>query len=192
MNCLEQEALEAFALSSLSDEAHFVIEQHLKTCERCQKELASVSEVVDQFAAWPAPDGELNPPKSLWNRLARRIGTEGWPAIEQELALEPDWPDMEWEQPAPGIYCKILAIDSERNRVSMLVRLDPRVEYPPHVHAGIEELHLLDGELWINDRKLHPGDYSRAEPGTADHRVWSETGCTCVLMTSPDDALQIR
>ncbi|MGH8175166.1 MAG: sigma factor-like helix-turn-helix DNA-binding protein [Steroidobacter sp.] len=26
--------------------------------------------------------------------------------------------------------------------------------------------------------------------GTVDNRVWSETGCTCVLITSPRDALR--
>jgi anti-sigma factor ChrR (cupin superfamily) len=71
----------------------------------------------------------------------------------------------------------------------MLVRLAPGVEYPPHTHAGVEELHLLHGELWINQHKLHAGDYNRAEPGTTDTRVWSETGCTCVLITSPQDRL---
>jgi anti-sigma factor ChrR (cupin superfamily) len=53
----------------------------------------------------------------------------------------------------------------------------------------VEELHLLEGELWIDDRKLHAGDYNRAEPGTSDKRVWSETGCACVLVTSTKDAL---
>jgi len=72
---------------------------------------------------------------------------------------------------------------------AMLVRLAPGVAYPPHRHAGVEELHLLDGELWIDDRKLHPGDYNRAEPGTGDGLVWSETGCTCVLVTSFHDLL---
>jgi len=71
----------------------------------------------------------------------------------------------------------------------MLVRLLPGVEYPPHTHAGLEELFLLDGELWINDRKLYPGDYNRAEAGSGDTRVWSETGCTCVLVTSTHDRL---
>jgi len=84
----------------------------------------------------------------------------------------------------------LLATDWERDRVSMLVRLAPGVAYPPHSHAGVEELHLLDGELWIDDRKLYPGDYNRAEPGTADRRVWSETGCTCVLIASPRDVLR--
>jgi len=73
--------------------------------------------------------------------------------------------------------------------VTMLVRLAPGVDYPPHIHAGTEELHLLDGELWIDDRKLYPGDYNRAEAGSSDRRVWSETGCTCVLTTSTRDTL---
>jgi anti-sigma factor ChrR (cupin superfamily) len=72
----------------------------------------------------------------------------------------------------------------------MLVRLAPGVDYPPHRHLGVEELLLLDGELWIDERKLHPGDYNRAEPGTADSRVWSETGCTCALITSTRDEIR--
>ncbi|MDB6160422.1 MAG: hypothetical protein JWO04_4128 [Gammaproteobacteria bacterium] len=36
-------------------------------------------------------------------------------------------------------------------------------------HAGVEELHLLHGELWIDSRKLYPGDYHRAE---AARRIW--------------------
>jgi len=72
----------------------------------------------------------------------------------------------------------------------MLVRLEPGGEYPPHDHAGLEELHLLHGELWIDDRKLYAGDYNRAQVGTGDSRVWSETGCTCVLITSTLDRLR--
>ena len=81
----------------------------------------------------------------------------------------------------------LLSSDSTRDRVAMLVRLAPGAAYPPHTHSGVEELHLLDGELWIDENKLQPGDYNRAEPGTADRRVWSETGCTCVLITAPSD-----
>jgi anti-sigma factor ChrR (cupin superfamily) len=71
----------------------------------------------------------------------------------------------------------------------MLVRLAPGTEYPLHRHADIEELHLLHGELMIDDKKLHAGDFIRAEAGSVDHRVWSETGCTCVLFTSTKDAI---
>ncbi len=96
---------------------------------------------------------------------------------------------FEWHEAGPGIAYKVLARDREQQRVSLLVRLAPGAAYPPHTHAGVEELYLLDGELWIDSTKLYPGDYNRAEGGTADQRVWSETGCTCVLLTSSADVL---
>ena len=68
-------------------------------------------------------------------------------------------------------------------------RLAPGASYPAHTHAGVEELHLLDGELWIDEKKLVPGDYNYGAPGAGDERVWSETGCTCVLITSTEDIL---
>ena len=133
-------------------------------------------------------DDILRPSASLWERLAQRVaaetGAEPLLPEPQERSAEPEWNEV-----APGISCQLLATDSGRDIVSMLVRLAPGTDYPPHSHAGVEELHLLDGELWIDDRKLHPGDYNRAEPGTADKRVWSETGCTCVLITSTRDVL---
>jgi hypothetical protein len=54
----------------------------------------------------------------------------------------------------------------------------------------LEELYLLDGELVVDTQLLHPGDYIRAEPGSSDARVWSGTGCTCVLVTSIRDELR--
>jgi anti-sigma factor ChrR (cupin superfamily) len=71
----------------------------------------------------------------------------------------------------------------------MLVRLDQGTDYPGHTHAGIEELHLLHGILKVDDRTLYPGDFIHSEAGSVDHRVWSETGCTCFLVTSTKDAL---
>jgi anti-sigma factor ChrR (cupin superfamily) len=118
--------------------------------------------------------------------------TDYQPAETGDTLVAPparQWHEPAWEEVAPGIFCQLMATDTERHRVSMLVRLLPGVNYPPHTHAGLEELFLLDGELWINDRKLYPGDYNRAESGSGDKRGWSETGCTCVLITSTDDIL---
>jgi anti-sigma factor ChrR (cupin superfamily) len=129
----------------------------------------------------------LSPAGSLQERLARRIAAET--GTDPVLPPARQWQEPEWKEVAPGISCKLLAADEGTHVVSMLVRLQPNVEYPPHSHAAVEELHLLDGELWIDDRKLQPGDYNRAEPGSRDRRVWSETGCTCVLITSTKDVL---
>ena len=185
MSCDHTERLYAHALRALPPSEGLAIEAHLSTCSECREETESLRQVVDSFVSWPTD--VLRPSTSLWGLLAQRIAVE---AGEEPVPSEhPRWAEPDWEEVAPGISCKLLATDAETGTVSMLVRLAPGANYPPHTHAGIEELHLLDGELWIDDRKLHPGDHSRAEPGTSDARVWSETGCTCVLITSARDVL---
>jgi anti-sigma factor ChrR (cupin superfamily) len=157
-----------------------------RALERDEKELDALRRAIEALPASPAD--VLAPPAQLQARLAQRIAADtGGAAVPPPKG---QWREPHWEQVAPGIECKLLATDAQRHRVSMLVRLAPGAKYPAHTHAGIEELHLLDGELWIEDRKLRPGDYNRGEPGTADTLVWSETGCTCVLITSTQDVLR--
>jgi anti-sigma factor ChrR (cupin superfamily) len=135
----------------------------------------------------PADRDLLSPSASLRERLARLIADDGG-----HVAAPPpvQWTEPPWEDVAPGISVKILANDDVKHVVSMLVRLAPGASYPAHTHAGTEELHLLEGELWIDERKLVPGDYNFGRPGEGDQRVWSETGCTCVLITSTRDILR--
>ena len=130
----------------------------------------------------------LQPSTWLWHSLARRIAAEtGQTPL---MPLPEGRTEPEWIEVAPGIAAKLLATDTERNRVSMLVRLAPGVAYPPHTHAGVEELYLLDGELMIEERRLYPGAYNRGKPGDSDQFVWSGTGCMCVLLTSTRDVLR--
>jgi hypothetical protein len=185
--CEHLDLVGVYALEALSPEEMTEMRSHIASCADCQEELKIVRPVIDAFAAWPTDVVRPSPSASLWDQVARRVSEES--GDEPLPRLRGEWSEPDWEEVAPGIACKLLATDNERTRVSMLVRLAPGIEYPPHTHAGVEELHLLEGELWIDDRKLYPGDYSRAEPGTGDKRVWSETGCTCVLITSPADVL---
>jgi DNA-directed RNA polymerase specialized sigma24 family protein len=144
--------------------------------------LSATIDVVSSPADIPQP------PASRWELLARRIAAAE--TGEAPVAWAPEGPaEPEWQEVARGISCKLLSTDTEHDRVSMLVWLAAGVPYPPHRHAGVEELYLLHGELMIDDWKLYPGDYNRAAPGTADQRVWSGTGCMCVLLTSPRDLL---
>lgn len=183
--CAQTERVSLYALRALPPDEAADIEAHLPTCPQCRQEMQSLCPVVEAFASWYAD--VLRPPDALWDRLACRIADEA--GGEPMLAKAAPYLEPAWEGVAPGIVCKVLAADSERHRVSMLVRLEAGAEYPPHSHAGVEELHLLSGQLWIDDRKLSAGDYNRAEAGTSDRRVWSETGCTCVLITSTRDEL---
>ena len=129
----------------------------------------------------------LRVPESLSGRLAIRIAGENAKAPFVRTTQAPVEP--EWEQAAPGIHVKILARNAANDSVSMLVRLDPGTDYPGHTHAGIEELHLLEGVLKVDDRTLRPGDFIHSEGGSIDHRVWSDSGCSCFLVTSAKDIL---
>ena len=183
--CERTERVAELVMRAMPASERAAFEAHVEECPDCREELAALRPVVDRFVDWPTD--VVRPSTPLWGRLAERLALEGEAMKEPEArwAGEPAWKEV-----APGISCKLLATDTDTGYVSMLVRLEPGVAYPPHRHAGLEELHLLDGELWIEDRLLRPGDYNRAEPGTGDLRVWSETGCTCVLLTSSRDVLQ--
>jgi hypothetical protein len=185
-HCEHAELVCAYAMQALPSSDVPAVESHISSCSHCSRELEMLLPMIESFVSWPTD--VLRPAASLQGRLARRISADT--GGELVLPATRQWSEPEWDEVAPGIHCKLMATDTERHRVSMLVRLAPGVDYPPHTHAGVEELHLLDGELWIDDRKLYPGDYNRAEPGTGDRRVWSETGCTCVLITSTQDVLR--
>jgi quercetin dioxygenase-like cupin family protein len=178
------ETLVLHALGALPASEVSIVEARISACAECRQEREMIGPIIDTFVTWPTDI--LRPPASLWERLSERIAAETGAA---PLAAPPRPAEPEWEEAASGISVKLLAMDPDSDRVSMLVRLAPGAAYPPHRHAGIEELYLLHGELMIDERKLFPGDYNRAEPNTVDHRVWSETGCTCVLLTSTRDVL---
>jgi anti-sigma factor ChrR (cupin superfamily) len=188
--CAQSEATCAYAAQALPANEVAAAEAHIASCPDCRRELESLRPLVDRFVAWPTD--VLRPTTSLQGRLAKRIAEETGkqPVLPPERTAAQRWSEPDWEQVAPGIECKLLATDAERHRISMLVRLAPGASYPPHTHAGVEELHLLDGELWIDERKLCPGDYNSGPPGASDERVWSETGCTCILITSTKDILR--
>ncbi|MGH7393132.1 MAG: cupin domain-containing protein [Candidatus Rokuibacteriota bacterium] len=174
-----------YALQALPSSEVPVVEAHISACADCRQEIETLRPIIDAFASWPTE--VLRPSASLRERLAQRIAAETGGA--PMLPAPPRWAEPEWKEVAPGISCKLLATDTEKDRVSMMVRLAPGTDYPPHRHAGVEELYMLHGELIVDDTRFHPGDYRRGEAGTVDHRVWSETGCTCVLVTSFRDVM---
>ena len=185
--CLQIEHLTAFAVGSLSENDAVASAEHLAGCDDCARELDSLCPLAESMVDWP---WEIPPPATgLWHRLLQCIGTgdDVLPGTPDPDAARED--RVDWHEVSRGTFCKVLSVDAETRRVSLLVRLLPGAEYPPHEHADVEELHLLHGELWIDERRLAEGDYNRAEAGSTDRRVWSETGCSCLLITSLQDRL---
>jgi len=179
-----QDAVFLYALQALGSSEIPEVEAQIAACIQCQQEIDAVRRVTQSFVSWPTD--VLRPPVSIWTKLSKRIAEE---TGESQVVPSHSAQKLEWDEAAPGISVKILSTDNDKQQVTMLVRLAPGTDYPPHRHAGREELHLLDGELMIDEKKLYPGDYIRAEAGSVDHRVWSDTGCTCFLITSTEDQI---
>jgi anti-sigma factor ChrR (cupin superfamily) len=187
-SCHQADTVYGFAVGALDASEARTFAAHLATCAECRRDLDALRPVIASFVGWPSD--VLRPSASLWQRLSERISSDTEGEVDSADVRPPR--RSEWKEVSPGLSYKMLANDLATDRISMLVRLAPGVSYPAHRHSAREELHLLHGELMIDDRKLFAGDYYCAEPGTVDTRVWTATGCTCVLMASGRDELLAR
>ncbi len=106
----------------------------------------------------------------------------GWSSVRAE--------DTEWEATGlPGINVRRLHVDTAKQYVTMLVRMDPGASYLPHRHHDAEECFVLEGELRVGDEVLGRGDYQRAEAGSVHGVQSTETGCTLLILSSTQDRL---
>jgi len=97
--------------------------------------------------------------------------------------------DAPWvSSPLPGIEYKLLHRDEERRSTTRLLRFSAGATYPSHRHGGVEEVFVLDGTVTLNGILLKPGDYCRAEAGTAEPTAFSETGGMAIIVSSDLDA----
>jgi quercetin dioxygenase-like cupin family protein len=88
-----------------------------------------------------------------------------------------------------GIEARRLFVDHDNDRVTMLVRMRAGARYPGHVHASAEECYVVSGDLHVGDRRMHAGDFQRAEPGSLHPVQSTENGCVLLLTSSLHDEL---
>ena len=123
-------------------------------------------------------------------------GVEPSPAVRDALLARVAAPshhtitatDGEWiETAVPGLRRKILAIDRERDQITMLIKADPGARYPAHRHSGPEECYVISGSLIVEGRVLRAGDFHHAE-GDSDHsEIWTDEGAEVLLVASASD-----
>jgi anti-sigma factor ChrR (cupin superfamily) len=98
--------------------------------------------------------------------------------------------DSDWVQsPVPGVRMKILAIDRQRDRVTMLLRGEPGATYPAHRHTGPEDCYVIRGSVIIEGQLLRAGDFHHAE-GESDHgELRTDEGVEVLLVAAASDYL---
>jgi hypothetical protein len=83
------------------------MEAHVASCSQCRQELETLRPVADSFVFWPRD--VLRPRTSLRERFARRIAAEGEnPVVPPAPGRQ--WNEPAWEEVAPGIFCKLMAL----------------------------------------------------------------------------------
>ena len=136
------------------------------------------AEFGDVVAALAAAIPPVEPPPGVKAALFARLSPP--PDIRFRFATDGAFAPT----PYPGVAIRVLNVDRERRQFSAVIRLDAGATYPSHAHDGPEECVVLEGELLVGDVRMRPGDYQRAEPGSAHSDQWSETGAL-LFVTGP-------
>ncbi len=91
-----------------------------------------------------------------------------------------DWQDSG----SPGFLVKSLLEDPPRGLRSWLMKVEPGAWSPPHSHAEVEQVYVLEGSFYDQDATYGPGDYIVRAAG-AEHTAGSESGALVLLFYSP-------
>jgi anti-sigma factor ChrR (cupin superfamily) len=193
MNCDQlQQLAAAAALGALSPEERARWERHLATCPDASQEVARFADAAAAYALASAPP--QTPSAALRERLLARVrssakanpsveATESASGAPAPAGFDFVWSDAPWgPSPVLGARLKVLSVRPQHPYAVLLMELAPQTTYPEHDHLGPEELYVLSGDLRTEGRLLGPGDYLHAEPGTHHQSLYTECGCTALLV----------
>ena len=195
------EQVSLYALGALDGPELVAFEQHLgEGCTTCQQELKGLQTVVGQLGFSVK---SVSPPPSLrqtiLDRLHEQTTRESTPPLKELSGggissglTFVRATDEQWKSVLPGIFLKVLYMDTRTGRMSALARMAPGSSYQAHRHTAPEEFYILEGSCFCGGRPLHVGDYHRAEVGSVHYETSSQEGCLMLIIFSPNnETLQI-
>ena len=190
-----------FVLGSLDEGQARSMRVHLSVCAPCRLEVDEISALVRELLlATPT----CEPPARLWARIVERIDAAETPVapppspVSRALATGATEGAGEFSVVAsgeggwmttgvPGVDVRRLHLDPQGDRVTFLARMAAGASYPRHRHAGPEECYVIQGDLWVGDRRLASGDFQRAEAGSVHAIQSTREGCVLLIVSSLQD-----
>jgi quercetin dioxygenase-like cupin family protein len=181
----QQELASLYALGALPEGEARAFEAELRADAELRELVRGLQNVTDMLALGST---RVAPPAGLKDKVLSRIATPS--SMSKTAAAGPPgflfhgagdargWKEL----PIRGAWIKLLSLDSDRGYAVLMGRLEPGVRYPPHTHAGGEELYIVSGDLNIGDRRLGPGDFHHADAGTSHGENYSMEGCTLIAV----------
>jgi anti-sigma factor ChrR (cupin superfamily) len=174
-----------YSLGALSSEEAAAFEEHLRAgCDPCLAEVGAFADVVRILGQAAEP---RTPRPELRAAVLERIADRRSPPIELEGIRFVRPARLAWLRALPGVEVKLLA--SGAGSQTLLVRMTAGAKYPPHRHADVEELYLLEGDLEICGVAMRAGDYCRAEADSIHRGISTTSGCVFLTTTSDRDEI---
>ena len=180
-----------YALDALTEPEKAAYEAHLGAgCAVCVAEVASFHDAAGAFGMCVDP---LLPQSQLRARLMETVSRTPQPPVQNSPGVVYDKAGVLIARPAekswtagafPGVFLKVLFNDTSRGVTTAMVRMTAGTRYPGHKHAGVEEVHLIEGDMWVGDFPMRAGDYCRGEAGSIHEDITTETGCLFVVTSS--------
>lgn len=167
-----------YALGSLEGDEAREFAAHLETCEDCAREVRAFGETAAQLAVTAA----MRPPDGLRERVLERVLSES-PGRVLVRRDDGAWKDTGF----PGVMAKTLFFDRASGNITSLVKVGPGAFYPRHVHAGFEQLFVLEGDLTFEDHVLRAGDYEVMGMESRHPSATSVEGCTVLIIHNVND-----
>jgi len=90
--------------------------------------------------------------------------------------------DGDWRAVASGIFRRDLGEAPASGSRSYLIRMEPGARGGPHVHASAEHCLVLEDDLEVAGRRLRPGDFHLAAPGSVHEHNTIVGGCLVLIV----------
>jgi anti-sigma factor ChrR (cupin superfamily) len=184
-----------YALGLLSEVERQWVEQQVRDCPELAVELAQYETTLTAipYAAEQLPsDAVIQDIKGkLFDRLnlplpVMRAEATSASTVVPFMTVRSG--QLQWQAGrVPKVEIAVLYTDTVRRERVGLLRAAPGMEYPPHTHAGVEEIYMLSGDLVLEGILYGPGDYIRSTPGSRHAPSYSTEGCMFFFRTAIDD-----
>lgn len=90
--------------------------------------------------------------------------------------------DADWEATgSDGFWVKRLYEDAARGETTWLMRVDAGAYSPPHAHEEFEQVYVLEGSFYDDDRLVRAGEFCARSPG-AVHSAASDDGAIMLVI----------
>ena len=111
-----------------------------------------------------------------------QMGLVGLPST---ASLDFDSKQVDWQEcGAQGFHIKPLLEDTRAGLRTWLMQVDAGAFSPLHAHDEVEQIYVLEGSFYDQDKTYRPGEFIVRAPG-AMHSAGSEDGAVVLLFYSP-------